>query len=114
MPAALLDAEFIIADIIRKHFEKTGEWTDIQGGGSEIDLAVCPQCRQLLREQWEDYNIYLSRSFVTPIDGTAPASRATWVLGFQHFQGFEPQSVHDFQRADSIEAFVNSLLNDEV
>jgi hypothetical protein len=108
-PMALIDAEFVIYDVMFKRFERVSGWTKVRDGSERVDR--CPQCGLQFHSLFEQYSINMDCTVSRPSEQLPIAETGYYVAGFHRFVGSdrELRKVTDFQPAASVEAFMDSI-----
>jgi hypothetical protein len=109
VPIALIDTELVISNLIFKRFEPVSGWKDSEGGADRVDR--CPQCARLFRTRYDQYSINMDRHTTHPDQPLPAAAIGRYVAGFLYLSGHEAelQRLTDFQLAQSVEEFVDSI-----
>ena len=105
--SALVDAEILIASILRKNFQSLGPAVDLRG--VFVQEWQCPQCGVRYREEQEQFSTAMWRSFVRRSDSVLPLVVGLYLVGFRSFPGFRPAKAPDFARSPSVEEYVGGI-----
>jgi hypothetical protein len=110
-PIALIDAELIINGIIFKRFEPVRGWITSEGGADRLDR--CPQCGEIFKSRYDQYSINMDRTTTRPCSSLPVAQVGDYVAGFYYFTKYEDelQRIIDFQVANSVAEFIDSITN---
>jgi len=107
VPANLVDAEILIAELICKRFEHLGERDLLKRVGPQT--WRCPQCGLPFLMTYEDYSISMYRTIVRPLDSLPIAPVGFYLIGFRSFAEFKLTRISDFRRAESVPRFIHDL-----
>jgi hypothetical protein len=107
-PTALLDAEILIEELVRKKFNLRGQ--PMKYEFDTIQTYACPRCGATC-DVWDaEYSAYVSRSRVIYETRFLPAPIGLCVLGFfGHATPLELKRIKDFRFASTVEEFMNQF-----
>lgn len=111
-PTGLADSEILIDEIIRQNFDKLESAN--AGGGRVKQSYRCPQCDTTCSEHYREFSINMYQSYVLFNDQPSPSPRALFLVGWFGFKSDEFDKIHDFEKAPSIEQFLQQLIPDEI
>jgi hypothetical protein len=107
-PAALVDAEILIEELVRKKFDPRGQPTERRPDW--IQTYACPKCGATCNVLYAEYSIHVSRSVVIHESQFQPASEGLYVLGFfGHVTLPELKRIKDFRFALTVEEFMDQF-----
>lgn len=108
-PVGLADSQMVGLDIIHNRFTHCDD--ESPPSESRARLFECPQCHARCTETFEDYNIWMYRTFFTFVDDRPIAPTGLYLVGFYGFDRADFAKIDDFHEAESTAEFVRQIVN---
>ncbi|MCB9854099.1 MAG: hypothetical protein H6818_00315 [Phycisphaerales bacterium] len=106
-PVGLADSQILGLEIIQNRFLKIDNAAATSPAQSR--LFECPKCRARCTETYEDYNIWMYRTYFTFVNDGPIAQTGLYLVGYYGFSRSDFEKIADYQPAASAEVFLQQM-----